>query len=47
MGKGDLRSRKGKIYRGTHGNARPHKARAAATAAKAPAKKTASRKKPA
>ncbi|OLC99635.1 MAG: ribosomal small subunit protein bTHX [Gemmatimonadetes bacterium 13_1_40CM_3_70_8] len=25
MGKGDLRSRRGKIYRGTHGNARSRK----------------------
>lgn len=25
MGKGDLRSRRGKIYRGTHGNTRSRK----------------------
>ena len=25
MGKGDSRSKKGKIWRGTHGNARPKK----------------------
>ncbi len=25
MGKGDIRSRRGKIYRGTHGNARSRK----------------------
>ncbi|PYO68939.1 MAG: 30S ribosomal protein THX [Gemmatimonadetes bacterium] len=25
MGKGDLRSRRGKLYRGTHGNARSRK----------------------
>ena len=25
MGKGDLRTRRGKIYRGTHGNARSRK----------------------
>jgi 30S ribosomal protein S31 len=25
MGKGDRRSKKGKIWRGTHGNARPKK----------------------
>ncbi len=25
MGKGDLRSRRGKIFRGTHGNARSRK----------------------
>ena len=24
MGKGDKKSRKGKIYRGSHGNVRPH-----------------------
>jgi ribosomal small subunit protein bTHX len=27
MGKGDLRSRRGKLYRGTHGNTRPKAAR--------------------
>jgi 30S ribosomal protein S31 len=27
MGKGDKRSRKGKIYKGSYGNARPHKVR--------------------
>ena len=27
MGKGDIRSRRGKIYRGTHGNARSRLAR--------------------
>jgi 30S ribosomal protein S31 len=27
MGKGDIRTRRGKIYRGTHGNTRPHKSR--------------------
>lgn len=26
MGKGDKKTRRGKIYRGSHGNARPHKA---------------------
>lgn len=44
MGKGDLRSRRGKIYRGTHGNTRSRKKektkekrrRAAARAAAAP-----------
>lgn len=25
MGKGDIRTRRGKIYRGTYGNARPKK----------------------
>ena len=27
MGKGDKRSLRGKIYKGSYGNARPHKAR--------------------
>lgn len=27
MGKGDRKTRRGKIYRGSHGNARPHKVR--------------------
>lgn len=27
MGKGDKRSRKGKIYKGSYGNARPHRVR--------------------
>lgn len=27
MGKGDLRSRRGKLYRGTHGNTRPKPSR--------------------
>ncbi|HEX7338399.1 MAG TPA: 30S ribosomal protein THX [Rhodanobacteraceae bacterium] len=27
MGKGDRRTTRGKIYRGSHGNARPHHAR--------------------
>ena len=54
MGRGDRRTRKGKIYTGSYGNARPHvkvtegkpAATAAATPAKkaAPAKKTAARK---
>jgi len=25
MGKGDLRTKRGKIYRGSHGKTRPHK----------------------
>jgi ribosomal small subunit protein bTHX len=29
MGKGDLRTRRGKIKRGTYGKTRPHKAKAA------------------
>ena len=46
MGKGDMRTRKGKIYRGSHGRTRPHKKAnptAAATAAK-PARRTARKK---
>jgi len=27
MGKGDKRTRKGKIYRGSYGNRRPHRAK--------------------
>jgi 30S ribosomal protein S31 len=27
MGKGDKRTRKGKIYKGSYGNRRPHRAR--------------------
>lgn len=46
MGKGDKRSRKGKIFKGSFGNSRPHKAKTsgvvqavkAAVAAPAPAK---------
>ena len=34
MGKGDRRSRKGMIWRGTNGNTRPRKKSAAATQAK-------------
>lgn len=37
MGKGDKRSRRGKIYRGTWGKTRPHKTKKAAPAA--PSKK--------
>ena len=56
MGKGDKKTRKGKIYAGSHGNTRPHspKSRAAVKktvtkaaakpAAKAPAKKAAVKK---
>jgi 30S ribosomal protein S31 len=32
MGKGDQRSKKGKIWRGTHGKARPKKRKAKAKA---------------
>lgn len=31
MGKGDKRTRRGKIYTGSHGKARPHKARTKVT----------------
>ena len=56
MGKGDKKTRKGKIYAGSHGNTRPHspKSRAAVKktvtkavarpVAKAPAKKAAVKK---
>ena len=56
MGKGDKKTRKGKIYAGSHGNTRPHspksraavKKTAAKTAtrpvAKAPAKKAVAKK---
>lgn len=33
MGKGDLRSRKGKIFRGTWGKSRPHKTKKSVPAA--------------
>lgn len=43
MGKGDKRSRRGKIYKGSYGNSRPHRlqklTRAARPAAAAPSKK--------
>ncbi len=45
MGRGDARTRKGKIFKGSYGKTRPHKvkkpsaARAGAGAAKAPARK--------
>jgi len=42
MGKGDRKTRKGKIYRGSHGNARPHSPKS-----KAAVKKTAAAPKPA
>ena len=48
MGKGDIRTKKGKIYRGTYGNTRKKaKAESAAPAAakKAPAAKPAAAKK--
>ena len=55
MGKGDKKTRKGKIYAGSHGNTRPHSpkskaavkgttATAAKPAAKVPAKKAPAKK---
>ena len=55
MGKGDKKTRKGKIYAGSHGNTRPHSAKskaavkttaakAAKPATRAPAKKVAAKK---
>jgi ribosomal small subunit protein bTHX len=41
MGKGDKRTRKGKIYRGSHGNTRLRKGKSPASAPAAPARKTA------
>lgn len=38
MGRGDKRSRKGKIFKGSYGNSRPHKVKKAADAAAAPKK---------
>ncbi len=42
MGKGDRKTRKGKIYRGSHGNVRPHSPKS-----KAAVKKTAAAPRPA
>ena len=46
MGKGDKRTRKGKIYAGSHGNARPHspKAKAAVKTAAKPAARPVAKK---
>ena len=45
MGKGDVKSCKGKIWRKSYGNTRPRKASVtAATTAAAPKKKTAAKK---
>ena len=38
MGKGDTRTRRGKIYNGSYGKKRPHRARKAAQAAPRPTK---------
>ncbi len=45
MGKGDLRTRRGKIYRGTHGNTRPKGTGEPAAVAKPAAKPTKPAKK--
>ena len=49
MGRGDSRTRKGKIYTGSYGNSRPHAkvttGKPAATATAAPGKKAAPAKK--
>jgi 30S ribosomal protein S31 len=37
MGKGDLRTRRGKIYNGSYGKKRPHRAKKKTTEPKAPA----------
>jgi len=43
MGRGDKRTRKGKIFKGSYGNTRPHGTKKAAAAAKS-STKTPSRK---
>jgi 30S ribosomal protein S31 len=45
MGKGDKRSKKGKIFKGSFGNSRPHKAKKVEVAKKAPVKKPTTKKK--
>ena len=47
MGKGDKKSRKGKIWRKSYGNTRPRKASKATGVKKAAPKKKAAAKKPA
>ncbi|HEX7129315.1 MAG TPA: 30S ribosomal protein THX [Rhodanobacteraceae bacterium] len=46
MGKGDKKTRKGKIYAGSHGNTRPHspKSKAAVKTAAKPAARPAAKK---
>jgi 30S ribosomal protein S31 len=39
MGKGDTRTRRGKIYNGSYGKKRPHRARKGAAAPSAPAQR--------
>ena len=48
MGKGDKKTRKGKIYAGSHGNTRPHspKSKAAVKKAAKPAARPAVKKAP-
>jgi 30S ribosomal protein S31 len=43
MGRGDARTRKGKIFKGSYGKSRPHKVKKAATARPAGAKTPARR----
>lgn len=43
MGKGDKKTRKGKIYAGSHGNTRPHSPKSKAAVKKAAPAKTAVR----
>lgn len=45
MGKGDVRTRKGKIYNGSYGNKRPHGTKTTKAAATTATAKTASKKK--
>lgn len=44
MGKGDKKSKKGKIWRKSYGNTRPRKVKTAAAKKAAPKKKTAAKK---
>jgi len=43
MGRGDARTRKGKIFKGSYGKTRPHKVKKAAAVRTAPAKTPARR----
>jgi 30S ribosomal protein S31 len=45
MGKGDKRSKKGKIFKGSYGNSRPHKAKKVEVEVKEKVKKPTPRKK--
>lgn len=47
MGRGDRRSRKGKIFRGSYGNSRPQRTKASAKPAAAKKDKAAKTEKPA